>query len=66
MSNMTIGRGDVPVPFGTRDVSDERYTAPREIAWWIPLVASGAALVGLVILASVVFGQTLETALGAL
>ncbi|GAA1856098.1 hypothetical protein [Myceligenerans crystallogenes] len=56
--------------FGTRDAHTDdgtrNYTAPQEISWWIPLVASAGALVVMVVAGSVLFGQVLATAIGAL
>lgn len=68
MSNVTIDGGNMG--FGTRDThSDDDaagWTAPREISWWIPLVASAGALVLLFVAGSLVFGQALATAISAL
>lgn len=68
MSNITIGRGDVTDPgFGAGPAPrDDRYTAPREISGWVPLLASGVALLALVVAGSVLFGEAVKTALGAL
>ncbi|MBL0887703.1 hypothetical protein [Myceligenerans indicum] len=68
MSNITMGRGDLTDPgFGSGPVpGNDRYTAPREISAWIPLVASGIALLALVVAGSVVFGEAVKTALGVL
>jgi hypothetical protein len=67
MSNMTVGRGDFTDPgFGSNPAGDDdRYTAPREISGWIPLVTSGIALLALVVAGSVAFGEVVKTALGA-
>ncbi|WP_460752905.1 hypothetical protein [Myceligenerans cantabricum] len=68
MSNITIGRGDLSGPgLGSGPgPGDDRYTAPREISWWIPLLTSAAALLALVVLGSWVFGRVVTTAIGAL
>lgn len=68
MSNITIGRNDFTDPgFGSgHGQNDERYTAPREISGWIPLVASAIALLALVVAGSVLFGEVIKSALGAL
>ncbi|RPF21566.1 hypothetical protein [Myceligenerans xiligouense] len=68
MSNITIGRGDFTDPgFGSdHGPGDDRYTAPREISGWIPLLASGIALLAIVVGGSVVFGEVVKSALGAL
>ncbi|MBE1874937.1 hypothetical protein [Myceligenerans pegani] len=68
MSNISIGRGDFTDPgFGAGPPpGDDRYTAPREISGWIPLLASGIALIALVVAGSVLFGEAVKTALGAL
>ncbi|WP_460705963.1 hypothetical protein [Myceligenerans halotolerans] len=68
MSNVTIGRDDfADSGFGSGPgPGDDRYTAPREISGWIPLVASAIALVALVVAGSLVFGEVVKSALGAL
>ncbi|MBO0610194.1 hypothetical protein [Myceligenerans salitolerans] len=68
MTNITIGRGDFSDPgFGSgHGPGDDRYTAPREISGWIPLLASGIALLAMVVAGSVLFGEAVKSALGAL
>lgn len=68
MSNISIGRDDLTGSgFGAGSVArDDRYTAPREISGWIPLLVSAVALLALVVAGSVIFGEAVKSALGGL